>query len=52
IVVKAFNNTASLNSFVLTFLIFKVYFKININFFSLLNLIARANAVRKAIKIL
>ncbi len=51
-IIKALNNTTKLNSFILTFLVFKTYLKVNQNLFFLFNIIKKTKAIKKVIKIL
>ncbi|KAF2634230.1 hypothetical protein P280DRAFT_414250, partial [Massarina eburnea CBS 473.64] len=52
IVVKALNNTTSLNSLIPTLLVFSVYLRINTDLPLLPNIVAYVTAIKKVIKML
>ncbi|KAF1977782.1 hypothetical protein BU23DRAFT_451651, partial [Bimuria novae-zelandiae CBS 107.79] len=52
IAIKALNNIASLNSFILTLLIFSTYLRINRDLSPSPDITVRAQAIQKAIKTL
>ncbi|KAF1965192.1 hypothetical protein BU23DRAFT_490184, partial [Bimuria novae-zelandiae CBS 107.79] len=52
IAIKALNNIAGLNGLVPTLLIFRTYLRINMDSALSPNIVTRANAIQKAIRIL